>query len=664
MKNVIYYFAAITVAVLAFSCQKSIENEAPVEHNQKVQTFKAIFPSDKPDSKVSLDVLGKTGWEIGDVITIHGKKTSEIKTVTLDGVTNTISADGKTATFSVALDMTADDYGTDGFYAAYPHSAFTEYDSVNDENRTRYFNSFNNTNHLLLSGVYNGSDAFVFYNVTGALSFVVDGSSFGGFDEYIIVGKNNETIGFDHFNTRVATGNISFYHYSSTGPKKTVRGDVEDDGTSVNYVFFPVTEANDTDDVLGKRAKCVDFTNGFIIYFLKGGSITHMASTSASVSIERQSLTNLGDITSHIKAYTPPATHNSSIKPVPSDVSDENLSNTGSANCYIIDGSDAANKNKIFKFKAVKGNSSTVLSTIESAVLIWETYNNATDVTANSVIAAVDYDLQEGGDPYIVFKMPNPETPLQAGNALIAAKDGTGKIIWSWHIWIPKSLPTADTYGFSASITMLDRNIGALDAPTAGSAEAQNAGLFYQWGRKDPLRAVSSIADGTLAKTYPTGIWTSSSTQLTAANMHESPCVFIKGSEDWIAVSDKTLWAETKTINDPCPIGYKVPKRNETGFFDYLTPSASNPGWSVNDSNYNFTINGAEGAVAVFPYGHFSRGGSYDLSDGRAWIWTATNKSDSEMTLARTMVLPSAVDKLDCSGQKKANGVYVRCVAE
>ena len=129
-------------------------------------------------------------------------------------------------------------------------------------------------------------------------------------------------------------------------------------------------------------------------------------------------------------------------------------------------------------------------------------------------------------------------------------------------------------------------------------------------------------------------------------------------------MSDKTLWAETKTINDPCPIGYKVPKRNETGFFDYLTPSASNPGWSVNDSNYNFTINGAEGAVAVFPYGHFSRGGSYDLSDGRAWIWTATNKSDSEMTLARTMVLPSAVDKLDCSGQKKANGVYVRCVAE
>ena len=327
------------------------------------------------------------------------------------------------------------------------------------------------------------------------------------------------------------------------------------------------------------------------------------------------------------------------------------LSAVANANCYIV--SEAGS----YKFKTVKGNGTESVGTVTQAELLWETCNNAEDVAANSVIASVSY-----ADGYITISTP---ATLKHGNALIAAKDAEGKILWSWHIWIPKTAPAAELYGLSESKKMMDRNIGALDAPAVNSDDAQNAGLFYQWGRKDPLRAVSSIAEGTKAKTYPADVWTESSTQLTAANMHETPCVFIKGSEDWIDVSDKTLWSDAKTVNDPCPLGYKVPKRNETGLFDYLTPDETYLGWAVNNDKNYYTVGKEATSYAVFPFGHYTRSGSYDLKgDGRSWIWTATQKSDTEATQARTIVLNTTTDKLDCSGQKKANGVYVRCVAE
>jgi len=250
---------------------------------------------------------------------------------------------------------------------------------------------------------------------------------------------------------------------------------------------------------------------------------------------------------------------------------------------------------------------------------------------------------------------------LHAGNALIAAKDAGDNILWSWHIWIPATVPTSDTYGIHDTKRMMDRNIGALDAPVKTSADPQNAGFFYQWGRKDPLRTISDLSNGTLATTYPAGVWTTSSTQLTTDNMESAPCVFIKNNYDWLSTRENTLWDESKTIHDPCPVGYKVPKYGFTSFFDYFT-IANYAGWSFNDANYNFTIGKTTDPVAVFPFGHITRYGSYDLSDSKAWVWTATYKSDN-VENARAVTVASESSR-SCTGQRKANGVYVRCVAE
>ena len=89
------------------------------------------------------------------------------------------------------------------------------------------------------------------------------------------------------------------------------------------------------------------------------------------------------------------------------------------------------------------------------------------------------------------------------GNAVIAAKDAEGKIIWSWHIWVSKDYnPEATavatgTYGLVA----MDRNIGANIADFTktddGWVAAQAVGMLYQWGRKDPFPGPLEISDDT-----------------------------------------------------------------------------------------------------------------------------------------------------------------------
>lgn len=631
MKKYIYSILAIVALSMMFSCQKPEENTiSELKGITNVKTFKAVFPSSSADTKVFLDDNGKTGWEIGDVITIHGKATDELKTVTLDGVTNTISADKKTATFTVALDMTPDDYGSDGFYAAYPNSAFAEYES----NRTRWFNCFNNTNTLLLSGVYDGVDSFIFYNVSGALSFIVDGTDFGGFDEYIVVGKNDEVIGFDHYNTRVATGDIAFYHYSTTGAKKSIRASVIDDGVTPNYVYFPVTEAKDVSDAFGSRAECVDFTNGFYIIFLKEGVYKNMVSVSSDVRIERQSLLPMGDITTHVKAYVEPE-HHSSIKGA-TDLS------ASQANCYIISAAGA------YKFPARKGNSNESIGTVKGVEILWETYNNAESVTKNSVISKVDYEGSE-----IFFETP---ATLKPGNALIIAKDADENILWSWHIWIPQTtIETIGDYSVSKKYFM-DRNLGALVVTEANASEvnAQSFGLLYQWGRKDPFVGARALKSEDKAKVAGELYDRTEDTSFDITASYAHPNTFAKFNT-WR--SDVNEWnpGGEKSIDDPCPIGYKVPEYNSS---ELLWGDVCGADGFEASSTYGWWKLGA----FVFPMAGYSEsGGGISHAYDRSRIFSNAEYSSSNQHAKSQYIYDNSGTWTHVIDTRKRYGASVRC---
>ena len=140
-----------------------------------------------------------------------------------------------------------------------------------------------------------------------------------------------------------------------------------------------------------------------------------------------------------------------------------NLSKDASANSYIVD------KAGDYKFKAVKGNSSEAVAAA-SAEVLWETWNNGEEVTANSVVASVEVK-----DGFVLFS--TPET-LKPGNAVIAAKDAAGVILWSWHIWVPATAIETGTYGLLDK-ALMDRNLGALVAAT----EADGAPVGRPRGR-------------------------------------------------------------------------------------------------------------------------------------------------------------------------------------
>lgn len=94
-----------------------------------------------------------------------------------------------------------------------------------------------------------------------------------------------------------------------------------------------------------------------------------------------------------------------------------------------------------------------------------------------------------------------PENPDFAGNVIVGAKDKTGTVLWSWHIWCmrndaqnPSPIEFVDKMGLYdykpeyrqeySNFTWMDRNLGAYDLRLG---KASSRGLGYCNGRKDPF---------------------------------------------------------------------------------------------------------------------------------------------------------------------------------
>lgn len=192
------------------------------------------------------------------------------------------------------------------------------------------------------------------------------------------------------------------------------------------------------------------------------------------------------------------------------------------------------------------------------------------------------------------------------GNAVLAAYDKEGNIIWSWHIWVnngvkdivyrtlyfndPEDSPEYDDNPYNTTnktlenVSVMNMNLGATKASWTDDTDVINTyGLYYQWGRKDPSPLPPSYnyaqSDMTTSvyhymdegerkrvyrfiEQYPT---------VESGAVH--PLDIIAPSQisqtyanDWLYASIDYLWGynpstkrvEKKTIYDPCPYGYRV----------------------------------------------------------------------------------------------------------
>ena len=343
------------------------------------------------------------------------------------------------------------------------------------------------------------------------------------------------------------------------------------------------------------------------------------------------------------------------------------LSLSETANSYIV------SKSGLYQFAPTKGNSSEPVGSIAYAEVLWESFG--TDVVPNvgDLVTNVKY---ENGT--IVFETPSD---YKEGNAVIAAKDEEGAILWSWHIWLTDQ-PQGQVYYNNAG-TMMDRNLGATSA-TPGDVCA--LGLLYQWGRKDPFLGSSSIHYGSKAEAKSTITWpspvSSDSSTGTIAYATANPTTFITydtRNYDWYyrgsSSTDNTRWTTSesgKSIYDPCPAGWRIPDGGSNGIWSKALGSSS---YFIDHSLYDSTnkginFSGKFGSAGTiwYPVSGYRRDvdGSLDDVGGRGNYFSASPRSYNAYYLSFY-----SPDMLNLQGRvnpsndgSRAFGNSVRCLQE
>ena len=317
------------------------------------------------------------------------------------------------------------------------------------------------------------------------------------------------------------------------------------------------------------------------------------------------------------------------------------LSAAGTANCYLVQGAGD------YKFRSVIGNTDATVGNVKSVEVLWESFGTDEMPNVGELIASADYK-----DGYIRFS--TPET-FRDGNAVIAAKNSKGTILWSWHIWCAEEGWKEQVY-YNDAGTMMDRNLGATSA-TPGDVGA--LGLLYQWGRKDPFLGSSSISESIDA--VSTGTWATASDG-SQSLVESNPMIFYG-----INLPDIN-WQSEKTVYDPCPSGWRVPEGGENGIWAKAIGSFSDmrePSLFDNTSN-GMCFSGIFGADQTIWYPASShRSTNWKLTNVGyyAYYWSVSPPADSRFDMKCFAFFNSGIISVSSTeGKKNANSV--RCCKE
>lgn len=251
----------------------------------------------------------------------------------------------------------------------------------------------------------------------------------------------------------------------------------------------------------------------------------------------------------------------------------------------------------------------------------------------------------------------------QEGNAVIAAKDAGGNIVWSWHIWVTKetfaTLTTVATGSHNYKVTPV--NLGWVATTTDGK---QGYAPYYQWGRKDPFKGTGAPAALTVYNLAGIAIagmtYTLSPTATIADNIKNptthyycttfGPCD-TQYNNMWDAQqttgTDNITMATKKTVYDPCPAGFCVPTDNlyffmgngntrsdsnwdgtnkgKTWLQTTYSSNTTGPDLYFPASGYRYVSNGTLNFVGSYGYDWSASPTSRDLYFGSSsWDWKGT----------------------------------------
>ncbi len=334
------------------------------------------------------------------------------------------------------------------------------------------------------------------------------------------------------------------------------------------------------------------------------------------------------------------------------------------SNCYVV--TDAGKSYSIPIDR--KGESDRPLAPASVGV-VWQSPSNV-----------VLYPRMEGSDRMSFHIPTNEEGGITPGNALFAAYDSEGEVLWTWHLWATATAPQAVG-------EWMDRNLGAeLASGETTDDILRSYGTYYQWGRMTPFAGPYSYDCGSSADAYMYGenslsrryiaYETTSTDTGTAEYAVSHPLVYLLGNEasayDWNTAHDDALWSTAeKSIYDPCPRGWRVAK--------------SFAGWTIDDDlaagaaayEGRFGWNLTDGTETLF----FLGGGRRSWFNGLitnvntnetpkpwiGWYWTAASLPDG---LATAMYFnldtdDAALSEIETAQEaRRADGMQIRCVKD
>lgn len=315
----------------------------------------------------------------------------------------------------------------------------------------------------------------------------------------------------------------------------------------------------------------------------------------------------------------------------------------------------------------------------KEAFIVWEEallINGATSAGGWVIPGALTYDA--AGDIWWL-KFQITAAAIQQGCAVIAVRDNSDRVMWSWLIWVTDYVPKNDNDNYveediivtrnsaeTGRVAFMPRNLGWVDESIreihparevymrltqgdAGEAVVLKIsrsegpetifygghGPYFQWGRKDAMIPADATtpglsnrnialaggvlsSEGTLPKlagTAPVTIGTIiqhpelfyPQASLTNIYVNSNCAIWWNASTD--AATMDNVGAVTKTIYDPCPPGYRMPRRNE---FEGFTSDIATPGYDAQGN-----------AMGVEFYVHYS--GS-EASQGKTIFFPATKR--------------------------------------
>ena len=300
---------------------------------------------------------------------------------------------------------------------------------------------------------------------------------------------------------------------------------------------------------------------------------------------------------------------------------------------------------------------------------------NASDPATQAAIVWTDQSgivdglsvTNNGANSYVNFHVPQDQ--IKNGNAVIAVKNASGTVMWSWHLWFDHSGVlntvactnyqgytynfTKQTLGFAyrkwevstynkprvarvkVEQTIANggtKQVAYIDITQEPGSVKEISSTYYQFGRKDAFPGTDTTPDGSFT---PNG-----GDHMSIPNGIRHPETFYTYGSSWEnGYNQYNLWsmdnattgfnddAVVKTIYDPCPAGFHMPASN--AFTGFTTNGQGNGPINVNgDWDYGYNFNNkifSPDATVYFPASGYrgSSNGSLSSAGSHGYYWSA-----------------------------------------